>query len=187
MPLGWLAKTAISAGIKCGTSLAADAITRPDTSRAEASVPPTRHYHYNHYYHYNVNINIKSQDGKDLRSCLSFFDEGMKMFLTCLDRVSCENLSDQCTATTDVETTGIAHEIDILAALGGRDVFTADVDKLKSVSMESFAWAKSSFRAAREDATRAFNDKELVINARVLAAKVRFHTHSFIRRYHYCR
>jgi hypothetical protein len=90
MPLGWLAKTAISAGINGATSLAVDAITRPDTSRAEASVPPTRHYHYNHYYHYNVNI--KSQDGKDLRSCLSFFAEGMKMFLTCLDRVSCENL-----------------------------------------------------------------------------------------------
>ena len=97
------------------------------------------------------------------------------MLQTSLDQISCGDMDAAETNTEGIRVYGLAHKIDVLAALK-RDVFTADVHRLKTVSKESFAWAKSSFKAARDDATRAFNNKSLSINDRLLAAKVRSQT-----------
>ena len=116
-------------------------------------------------------VKARNQGEKDLNSCLSFFEEGLEMLVTSLDRISCGDQSDQ---RTEANTEGIqlADRIESLAALD-RDVFTAEVDKLKSISKESFAWAKSSFKAARDDGTRAFYSKALGLDERLIVAKVR--------------
>ncbi len=170
----WLVKTGVTIGIQAGVSAVGYVIRRSmeESSRAENSEqnnpPPTTNYHI-------YNADTQNQDQKDLKSCHSFFEEGTQMLLTSLDQISRGNMDAAETNTEGIRVHGLAHKIDVLAALK-RDVFTADVHRLKTVSKESFAWAKSSFKAARDDATRAFNNKSLSINDRLSAAKVRSQT-----------
>ena len=156
MPFSWLQKTLITAGVNSCASLAVYAIKKADSSRP------------------NVNA--------DLYRCINFFNQGMQRLLNSLDRISCEDNSDVCTAT-NVESTSHAltcenGEPDILAVLDRLcDVFTTEIhlngNAAKFVSMEGFVWAKTSFRAAQADATKAVQNKGIHITNRILAAKVR--------------
>jgi hypothetical protein len=171
MPIGWLAKTLISSGLKAGVAGASYAL-KNDSSQSRSrryspSPPLTRSYHIHTY-----KADTTNQDEKELKSCLSFFEEGMEMLVTSLDRISCGDKRTEANTEAIQLHEFIADRIDSLAALD-RDVFTAEVDKLKSISKESFAWAKSSFKAARDDGTRAFNNEALSVKNRLLAAKVR--------------
>jgi hypothetical protein len=117
-------------------------------------------------------VKARNQGEKDLNSCLSFFEEGLEMLVTSLDRISCGDQRTEAN-TEGIQLHRLADRIESLAALD-RDVFTAEVDKLKSISKESFAWAKSSFKAARDDGTRAFYSKALGVGERLIVAKVRY-------------
>ncbi len=173
MGLSWLVKTGITIGIRVAVSAVGYVIRRRTerSSRARSSEqnnpPPTTNYH-------TYNADTQNQDQNDLKSCVSFFEDGMEMLLTSLDQISRGNMDAAETNTEGIRVHGLAHEIDVLAAL--KLVFTADIHRLKTVSKESFAWAKSSFKAARDDATRAFNNESLSINDRLSAAKVRSQT-----------
>ena len=117
-------------------------------------------------------VKARNQGEKDLNSCLSFFEEGLEMLVTSLDRISCGDQRTEAN-TEGIQLHRLADRIESLAALD-RDVFTAEVDKLKSISKESFAWAKSSFKAARDDGTRAFYSKALGVGERLIVAKLRY-------------
>ena len=162
MPLSFLAKTLITAGAKAAASGFGYAIKNnsqhsPNLSRRVET------------YHHIYDVTSRNCDKKDryLKSSLSFFEEGMQMFLTSLDQISC---GDQPKGNRVQELSNVS---EILVALLCDTVFTVDLDKLKSISKESFEWAKSSFKAARDDATRALSNGALGSDDRLLAAQVR--------------
>ena len=159
MPLGFLAKTLITAGAKAAVSGVGYAIKNNSNNSASTSSILYRRVEVNtHIYR----VDSKKQDDKNLKSCLSFFEEAMQMFLASLDRISCGYRVKELSNVSEV-----------LVALDCIAVFTVDVDKLKSISTESFEWAKASFKAARDDATRAFSNEALNSDDRLLAAQVR--------------
>ncbi|XP_028396168.1 uncharacterized protein LOC114520144 isoform X2 [Dendronephthya gigantea] len=101
---------------------------------------------------------------KDLRSCISLFNEGLGMLMVALNRIrerpeSCDRMARE------------ENVLDLGAVVC--DVFSAVLNELKIVSKESFEWAKSSFKSAREDATRAYVNEALNTEKRLLAAMVR--------------
>lgn len=161
MPLSFLAKTLITAG----TRAAASGIGYAIKNNSQHNLNSRRVETYHHIY----DVSSRNWDKKDryLKSCLSFFKEGMQMFLTSLDQISC---GDQPKGNRVQELPNVS---EILVALLCDTVFTVDLDKLKSISKESFEWAKSSFKAARDDATRALSNEALGSDDRLLAAQVR--------------
>ena len=164
MPLGFLAKTLITTGAKAAVSGVGYAIKNNSNNSASTSSSLYRRVEVNtHIYR----VDSKKQDDKNLKSCLSFFEEAMQMFLASLDRISCgyQGKGNRVKELSNVS--------EILVALDCIAVFTVDVDKLKSISKESFECAKASFKAARDDATRAFSNEALNSDDRLLAAQVR--------------
>ena len=138
------------------------AVTKAATPNKKANGATTI---VNRYNTYHIDTNDKRlQNEKDLRSCITLFNEGMEVLFASLNRIECGERPDSCDRMTNRAN-----------ILGDRirGVFgSADVDKLKTVSKESFEWAKSSFKSARVDATRAFVNEALDRDYRLLAARV---------------
>ena len=113
MPLGFLAKTLITAGAKAAVSGVGYAIKNNSNNSASTSSILYRRVEVNNHIY---RVDSKKQDDKNLKSCLSFFEEAMQMFLASLDRISCGYRVKE-----------LSNVSEILVALDCIAVFTVDV------------------------------------------------------------
>ncbi|XP_028411839.1 uncharacterized protein LOC114534575 [Dendronephthya gigantea] len=105
---------------------------------------------------------------KDLDSSYSFLKEGVALLNLALDMSN----KDQKTSEAPVdETTRVVD--DTSGILNAALSLPEAIQKLKISSKEPFASAKDRFKASRERATDAFNNKSLTIKDRIMACKLR--------------
>ena len=106
---------------------------------------------------------------KDLDASYSFLKEGVKLLNLALgklneDQKASESPSDEATRVVNNTASGILN-----AAL----LLPQAIQKLKISCDERFVSAKDRFKASREQATIAFNNKSLSIKDRIMACKLR--------------
>ena len=106
---------------------------------------------------------------KDLDASYSFLKEGVKLLNLALDKLNedqkaRESPSDEATRVVNNTAFGILN-----AAIS----LPQAIQKLKISCDERFVSAKDRFRASRERATDAFNNKSLSIKDRIMACKLR--------------
>ena len=106
---------------------------------------------------------------KDLDSSYSFLKEGVKLLNIALDKTNREEKaskgpSNEATRVMDDSASGV---------LNGVLTLSGAIEILKISSEERFVSAKDCFKASRERATDAFNNKSLSIKDRIMACKLR--------------
>ena len=106
---------------------------------------------------------------KDLDSSFSFLKEGVRLLNLVLDKSSkdekaIESPSNKATTAVNVSASGVLNAV--LSLHQG-------IQRLKVSSEKLLASAEDCFRASRESATHAFNNKSLSIKDRIMACKLR--------------
>ena len=106
---------------------------------------------------------------KDLDSSFSLFKEGVRLLNIALNKSSkdekaSEGPSNEATSVMNASASGVLNAVLSLPQA---------VEKLKISSEERFVSAKDCFKASRERATDAFNNKSLSIKDRIMACKLR--------------
>ena len=106
---------------------------------------------------------------KDLDSSYSFLKEGVTFLNAALDKSSdgqksIEGPSNEATRVVNNSTSGVLNAVLSLPRA---------IERLKISSEERFVSAKDCFKASRESATHAFNNKSLSIKDRIIACKLR--------------
>ena len=125
---------------------------------------------------HNINTKIDALARKDLRSSCSFLEEGVRTLNLTLDEAKDEQITtgepndapnegSQTTATNGSES-GILNEVIALSHA---------IQKLNNISSANgrLVSAKERFKAALEEATRAFSNEALSLPDRITAAKLR--------------
>lgn len=164
MVVHWIVKVLVGAGVGFAFREVRNATTKrkPDQQQVH------HHYEYVHVQHPHTNDDVR----KDLKSSLSFFEEGTAMLQRTLDRMAGVN-NDGETKELKTEKCGPIMTGKTDLSVSGLQALAVDVKAMKAIAGEDFAWAKSSFKAARDDATRAFHNEALSTQDRILAAKLR--------------
>ena len=106
---------------------------------------------------------------KDLDSSYSFLEEGVTFLNAALDKSSdeektIEGPSNEATRVVNDSASGVLNAVLSLPRA---------IERLKISSEERFVSAKDCFKASRERATDAFNNKSLSIKNRIMACKLR--------------
>ena len=106
---------------------------------------------------------------KDLDSSFSLLKEGLRLLNIALNKSSkdekaSEGPSNEATSVVNASASGVLNAVLSLPQA---------VEKLKISSEERFVSAKDCFKASRERATDAFNNKSLSIKDRIMACKLR--------------
>ena len=106
---------------------------------------------------------------KDLDSSFSLLKEGVRLLNIALNKSSkdekaSEGPSNEATSLVNASASGVLNAVLSLPQA---------VEKLKISSEERFVSAKDCFKASRESATHAFNNKSLSIKDRIMACKLR--------------
>ena len=106
---------------------------------------------------------------KDLDSSFSFLKEGIELLNIVLDKSSkdekaIEGPSNKATTVVNASASGVLNAV--LSLPQG-------IQRLKVSSEKLFASAEDCFKASRESATHAFNNKSLSIKDRIMACKLR--------------
>ena len=106
---------------------------------------------------------------KDLDSSFSLLKEGVRLLNIALNKSSkdekaSEGPSNEATSLVNASASGVLNAVLSLPQA---------VEKLKISSEERFVSAKDCFKASRERATDAFNNKSLSIKDRIMACKLR--------------
>ena len=101
---------------------------------------------------------------KDLDASYSFLKEGVELFNLALDQSNEDLKADEATRVINCTASGILN-----AALSLPQV----IQVLKISSNKRFSSAQDCFKASRETATHAFNNKSLNIKDRIMACKLR--------------
>ena len=106
---------------------------------------------------------------KDLDSSFSFLKEGVRLLNIALNKSSkdekaSEGPSNEATSVVNASASGVLNAVLSLPQA---------VEKLKISSEERFVSAKDCFKASRESATHALNNKSLSIKDRIMACKLR--------------
>ena len=106
---------------------------------------------------------------KDLDSSFSLLKEGVRLLNIALNKSSkdekaSEGPSNEATSVVNASASGVLNAVLSLPQA---------VEKLKISSEERFVSAKDCFKASRERATDAFNNKSLSIKDRIMACKLR--------------
>lgn len=170
MPLQWLLKSAVKSGVDAAVSAG---VTRAIMGKPSGGTTTIVNQYDNSSRNYTYQINTKDkqlENEKDFDSCLGLFNEGMEVLLASLDRIQRGEQPESVDRMAHVSHECMV-EANILRALK-RDIFSAYASELKTVSKGGFEWAKSSFKSAGVDAARAFSNKALDQDHRLLAAKV---------------
>ena len=101
---------------------------------------------------------------KDLDASFSFLKEGVDLFNLALDQSNEDQKADEATGITNDTASG-----GLNAALS----LPQQIQGLKISSNKRFISAQDCFKASREAATHAFNNKSLSIKDRIIACKLR--------------
>ena len=106
---------------------------------------------------------------ENLDSSFSFLKEGVRLLNIALNKSSkdekaSESPSNEATSVVNASASGVLNAVLSLPQA---------VEKLKISSEERFVAAKDCFKASRESATHAFNNKSLSIKDRIMACKLR--------------
>ena len=106
---------------------------------------------------------------ENLDSSFSFLKEGVRLLNIALNKSSkdekaSEGPSNEATSVVNASASGVLNAVLSLPQA---------VEKLKISSEERFVSAKDCFKASRESATHAFNNKSLSIKDRIIACKLR--------------
>ena len=106
---------------------------------------------------------------KDLDSSFNFLKEGVRLLNIALDKSSkdekaIEGPSNKATTVVNASASGVLNAV--LSLHRG-------IQRLKVSSEKLFASAEDCFKASRESATHAFNNKSLSIKDRIMACKLR--------------
>ena len=101
---------------------------------------------------------------KDLDASYSFLKEGVELLNLALDQTNEDQKADEATAViNDTTSGGLNAALSLPQAIQG----------LKISSNKRFVSAQDCFKASRETATHAFNNKSLNIKDRIMACKLR--------------
>lgn len=167
----WIVKTLVGAAISLAVK---ESVNLIKDKRQKANQPSNI---YQQYITISKPVSTSSSlVRKDqLTTSMSFFEEGIQMLQLSLEKLAdAENNGDKKEGNEQPHRSTAA-QTDPFVVLFGCDVqeIAKGIRKLKTVSGESFEWAKSSFKAAREEATKTFNNTSLTTKDRIQAAKLR--------------
>ena len=106
---------------------------------------------------------------KDLDSSYSFLKEGIELLNIALEKSNKEEKGSE--GSPNEATRVVNHSAS--GVLNGVLTLSQAIERLKISSQERFVSAKDCFKASRERATDAFNNKSLSIKDRIMACKLR--------------
>ena len=106
---------------------------------------------------------------KDLDSSFSFLKEGIELLNIALNKSSKDEKASQDPSNEAISVMNASASGVLKAVLS----LPQAIERLKISSEERFVSAKDCFKASRESATHAFNNKSLSINDRIMACKLR--------------
>jgi hypothetical protein len=133
----------------------------------------------------DIKTKIDGLSRTDLLSSYSFLEDGIGLLLLALDEAKVEQTSKDeanglqdvgsTATTTTAATAGTAttknesDSVDLNEAIA----LSNAIQKLRNASNDRLVSAKECFKAAREEATRAFCNEDLKLSDRIMAAKIR--------------